>query len=346
MKVPMPKLIFMNLKLSINKYYMSLSDSISLVNQMNTKFFAVLFVVFCFWNCSNDAGMNEEEIVVQNEVEQEEVDDTSEPEEEESKEDDMVEGVDFFLPNIDLSNWKVTLPIGSPNEVEPPEILEYATDERLLPYMYNDSTDGSLVFYTTPGTSTANSSYSRTELREQMVPGSNNTNWTFAQGGRMKGVLSVPEISTDSNGDFHRVMVMQIHGRLTNAQRDLIGEDDNNAPPILKIYWQNGKIRVKTKVLKDINATDEEILHTDAWGDDDGYTFPLEIGMNKVTLEIIASEGKMEVILNETDSIVYDSVHIEKWGVFENYFKAGNYLQTVETEAFSKVKFYALEVTH
>ena len=165
-------------------------------------------------------------------------------------EDQLVEGVDYFLPHIDLNNWKVTLPIGNPTEVEPPAILDYANNAMLKEFMYNDSTDGSLVFYTYPGASTQNSSYSRTELREQMVPGSNSTNWTFAQGGRMKGTLSVPEISKDATGKPHRTMIMQIHGRLTNAQRDLIGASDNNAPPVLKIYWDNGKIRVKTKKLK------------------------------------------------------------------------------------------------
>ena len=98
------------------------------------------------------------------------------------EEEEEVEGVDYFLPHIDLSNWKVTLPIGNPTEVKPPEILDYATNSTLLPFMYNDSTDASLVFYTYPGASTTNSSYSRTELREQMVPGSNNTNWTFEEG--------------------------------------------------------------------------------------------------------------------------------------------------------------------
>ena len=70
---------------------------------------------------------------------------------------------DYKLPNIDLSNWKVTLPIGNPTEVLPPEILDYATNETLLPFMYNDSVDGALVFYTYPKSSTANSSYFRTE---------------------------------------------------------------------------------------------------------------------------------------------------------------------------------------
>ena len=59
---------------------------------------------------------------------------------------DLVEGVDYFLPHINLNNWKVTLPIGNPTEVEPPEILDYANMELLKPFMYNDSTDGSIVF--------------------------------------------------------------------------------------------------------------------------------------------------------------------------------------------------------
>ncbi|WP_424002327.1 polysaccharide lyase family 7 protein [Maribacter sp. IgM3_T14_3] len=325
---------------------MILNKIIEVSKQMSYQFIIVFAVVISIYGCSNDAEVNEPEVIPEVVVE-EEVEEKPAPEvEEEVEEEVMVEGVDFFLSNINLSNWKVTLPIGSPDEVEPPEILDYATDEKLIPYMYNDSTDGSLVFYTSPGSSTANSSYSRTELREQMVPGSNSTNWTFAEGGRMKGTLSVPEITTDASGDYHRTMVMQIHGRLTNAQRDLIGENDNNAPPILKIYWQDGKIRVKTKVLKNINASDEEILHTDAWGDDEGYTFPDEIGTDIFTFEIIASNGRMEVILNETESVVYEDIHMEKWGVFENYFKAGNYLQTLDAGASAKVKYYELEVTH
>lgn len=95
----------------------------------------------------------------------------------------------YKLPNIDLSHWKVTLPIGRPIEVAPPEILNYATNETLKPFFYNDSIKGALVFYTYPDASTANSSYSRTELREQLVPGSNSTNWKFEEGGTLKEPL-------------------------------------------------------------------------------------------------------------------------------------------------------------
>lgn len=260
--------------------------------------------------------------------------------------DDEPDEITYKLPNIDLSHWKVTLPIGNPTEVHPPEILDYATNETLKPFFYNDSVNGALVFYTYPGASTANSSYSRTELREQMVPGSNSTNWTFSQGGNMRGELSMGDISKDSEDKYHRTIIMQIHGRLTDEQRDLIGEDDNNAPPMLKIYWTYGYVRVKTKVLNDINASDTEILHTSAWGDDEGHTFSEYVGFDKFTLEVKVIEGRMEVILNDNESVVYDDINIQKWGIFENYFKAGNYLVTLDEGSFAYVNYYDLEVTH
>jgi hypothetical protein len=255
------------------------------------------------------------------------------------------------VANIDLSKWKVTLPIanssGNPIEITPPTILDYANNTTLQPFMYNDTTDASIVFYTyNGGATTANSSYPRTELRELMDGGNGTVNWTFAQGGRIKGKLAMQEMAKDASGDYYRTIIMQIHGRLTDAQKNLIGQGDNNAPPMLKIYWVDGKVRVKTKELKDLNATYEELLETGAWGDDDGYTFPEYVGFNPFTLEVIVTDGRMEVVLNETASKVYNDVHIQKWGVFENYFKAGNYLVSTDSNAYAKVKYYELEVTH
>lgn len=295
-------------------------------------FLIIIFVIPLLIGCDNDSPTNEPQYEPEPEVVQEDNNDTDDK--------------DYKLPDIDLSNWKVTLPIGNPTEVEPPEILDYATNATLKPFFYNDSINGALVFYTYPGASTANSSYSRTELREQMVPGSNSTNWTFAQGGNIKGTLSMDEISKDNDDKYHRTIVMQIHGRLTNAQRDLIGEDDNNAPPMLKIYWTYGYVRVKTKVLKNVNSSDTEILKTASWGDDAGHTFEEYVGFDKFTLEVKVEEGRMEVILNDNESVVYDDIHIQKWGVFENYFKAGNYLSTTDAGAYSRVKYYSLEVAH
>lgn len=248
--------------------------------------------------------------------------------------------------NIDLSHWKITIPTGRPTEVGPPEILDYANNEELKKFFYNDPKDGALVFYAYPASSTTNSSYSRTELREQMEPGSNSVNWTFPQGGRMRGTLSVPKVSQDKSGNYHRVIIMQIHGRLTNEQRYRIGQKDNNAPPILKIYWNEGKVLVKTKELKNVNATESEMLQTDAWKDDKGRTFAEVVGTGKFTLEVKASDGRLEVTLNDKETFVYENIHMKKWGIFENYFKAGNYFTTRDAGAYAYVKYYALEVNH
>jgi hypothetical protein len=255
------------------------------------------------------------------------------------------------LPTIDLSHWKVTLPVvndeGKPYDIEPPEIFNFAKIEKAKPYMYIDSTRGAIVFHAMPTNSkTRNTKYSRSELREQMVPGENNVNWTFKQGGIMKAKLAMEKSTRGSNGKYHRTIIMQIHGRLTNEQRDLIGEDDNNAPPILKIYWDNGKIRVKTKVLKNLKATDKQILYEDAWGDDKGFNFEEQVDFRKFTLEVRVSEGKLVVILNNNEYKVYENIHIKKWGIFENYFKAGNYFQSRDEGSFSKVRFYELSVSH
>lgn len=254
------------------------------------------------------------------------------------------------VANIDLTHWKVTIPTpredGKAQEVSPPEIFDYANNELLKAFMYNDSTDGSIVFHAYPYSTTQNTKYSRSELREQMVSGSNSRNWTFKEGGRMKVTMSVPKVTKDEKGKEHRIIIAQIHGRLTNEQRDLIGQKDNNAPPILKIYYDKGKIRVKTKVLKDRNATDLEILDKKAWGDDEGYSFEAPVDQKKFTLEIIVSEGRMEIKLNGWQKTVYKGVDIERWGIFENYFKVGNYFQTRDKGAYAKVKIYELNVVH
>jgi len=227
------------------------------------------------------------------------------------------------LHNIDLNNWKVTLPVGNPSEVVPPEILDYATNPDLKKWMYDDSTDSSLVFYTEPGSTTPNSKYSRT----------------------VKGTLKVANVS-GTDGDLDRLIVMQIHGRLTNAQRDLIGEDDNNAPPVLKIYWDNGKINVRRKVLKNLEVSDTEILKTSAWTDE-SHWFEKDVGNEKFAIEIIAKENVLKIILNDgEEAFEFDDVHVKKWAVFENYFKAGNYLISTEEGAYSLVKYYELEVQH
>ncbi|WP_163397732.1 polysaccharide lyase family 7 protein [Flavobacterium fluviatile] len=258
------------------------------------------------------------------------------------------------VADIDLSHWSLTTPAEDPNkpgktlDLNYPEILDFSSNDAVNKFMYEDPKDKSIVFYAFPsGISTANSHFSRSELRETMGIGNKNVNWTFAQGGNFKGTYAIEDVSKEPDGKFSKVIIAQIHGRLTDEQRDLIGQKDNNAAPILKIYWEQGKIKVKTKVIKNSNATLKELLPDHAWMDDKGNIFKEKIDFNtKFTLEIKVSDGRLEVILNDKESFVYDNLSIKKWGVFENYFKAGNYFQSKSPDTFAKVKLYSLEVSH
>ncbi len=98
--------------------------------------------------------------------------------------------------------------------------------------------------------------------------------------------------------------------------------------------------------MKNINLDEPEIFYEEAWDNDEGFNFSQEVGFRKFILEVKVSAGKLVVILNKNEFKVYDSVHIRKWGVFENYFKAGNYFQSRDKGSFSKVKFYELEISH
>ena len=59
-----------------------------------------------------------------------------------------------------------------------------------------------------------------------------------------------------------------------------------------------------------------------------------------------SASRKIVVVLNNADYKVYENIHLEKWDVFENYFKAGNYFQSRDEGSFAKVSFFELEVSH
>ncbi len=257
--------------------------------------------------------------------------------------------------NIDFSNWKVTLPVdennnGSPDEYKPDQLVNngYRTLEAVMPFMYDDTTDGSIVFYTYPDVSTTNSSYSRTELRELINPSNARENWTLLEGGIMTGKLKMVEISENTDGssyDHPKDIIMQIHGIISEEDMDLHGFSSNNGPPLLKMTWIDGNLWAYKKSLVDESTEGDDLLDvsSDTWSDikhNLGY-----VGYEAFDLQIIATQGKLEIILNEDNSLVYEDISLDKWP-FENYFKAGNYLGSTHPDAFSKLKYYELTVTH
>jgi hypothetical protein len=54
----------------------------------------------------------------------------------------------------------------------------------------------------------------------------------------------------------------------------------------------------------------------------------------------------MSVTLNDDEQFLYKGIDMDRWGVFENYFKAGNYFQSRDEGSSAKVKYYDLKVYH
>ncbi|WP_298755220.1 polysaccharide lyase family 7 protein [uncultured Psychroserpens sp.] len=277
-----------------------------------------------------------------------EVVENEEEEEEEEQEETPV------YADIDFSNWKVTLPIdannnGSPDEYQPDELMNfgYQTLEPVQPFMYDDTIDSSLVFYTYPDVSTTNSSYSRTELRELINPDNARENWTLLEGGEMIGRLKVSEVSQNnqSSDDYHKVIVMQIHGIISEEDMDIHGFSSNNGPPLIKIYWKDGYVWSHKKSLIDEDTDGDDLLETsnNTWYDikvNLGY-----VGFDAFDFRISATDARIEIQLNNETPYVYQDISLDKWP-YENYFKAGNYLTSTDENAFSYVKYYNLTITH
>ena len=245
--------------------------------------------------------------------------------------------------SLRLDHWKLQLPDGRPDVVGSLGLEERTRSGEFVPYFYYDD-EGALVLFTRPLDTTPNSHYSRTELREQLEPGRDDVNWTLDEGGRLQGRLAVPSISHDGDGQPHRTIIMQIHGRLSDEQAARIGADGRDAPPLLKIYWQRGQIRLLFKKLRDLGADEDTILHKAAWTDDEPYVFPEPVDERSFELRVEASAGRILVTLNG-DSHLIETPSLARWP-FENYFKAGNYLQTRDAGAEATVVYYALERSH
>ena len=300
--------------------------------------YLILVYPFIFLTCSSSdieepsQEISEEEIIV-----------------EETTEDTAINYAD-----IDFSNWKVTLPVdensnGSPDEYQPDELMNlgYQTLEAVKPFMYDDTDDESLVFYTYPDVSTTNSSYSRTELRELINPSNSRENWTLLEGGEMKGRLKVSEVSlnTQSSDEYHKLIVMQIHGIISQEDMDAYGFSSNNGPPLIKIYWKDGFIWSHKKSLIDESTSGDELLETsnNTWTDikvNLGY-----VGFEAFDFRITATDAKIEIQLNTNSPFIYQDISLDKWP-YENYFKAGNYLTSTHENAFSYVKYFNLNITH
>ena len=70
------------------------------------------------------------------------------------------------------------------------------------------------------------------------------------------------------------------------------------------------------------------------------------VGYDKFTLQVKVDKGRLEVSLNDSETFVYKGASIDRWDIFENYFKAGNYFQSRDEGSHATVKYYELSISH
>ncbi|MGP4113366.1 polysaccharide lyase family 7 protein [Streptomyces sp. 4N509B] len=188
---------------------------------------------------------------------------------------------------LDLSNWKVTLPIGEeedPTEIFQPELASYSHDEY---FTVTESGDGVRFRAPINGVTTGGSSNPRSELREMVEDGSDEIAWSATEGTHTmtlrEAFTSVPE------GDRPYVVGAQIHG----------GDDD-----ITALRLEGSELWI----------TDGDTRHHHLITDD------YELG-TFFEFRYVVSDGEIDVYFNgqlETTLENEDS---------SNYFKAGAYTQ-------------------
>lgn len=91
-------------------------------------------------------------------------------------------GCSYPAQVLDLTNWKLTLPIGSsggPTEIKQPQLALYS----LAPYFaVNSACSGAAFQAPTDGVTTSGTTYPRSELREMTLDGTQTSSWSSGSG--------------------------------------------------------------------------------------------------------------------------------------------------------------------
>ena len=141
----------------------------------------------------------------------------TEPEEPTNPEDPELPAPTLPAELLDLTSWKLTLPVetpheGSPDEIRQPELADFA----LEPFFgLTPEADGVVFRAPVEGATTSGSGYPRSELREMVADGSDEAGWSTTSGTHTleirQAITHLPEVKA-------HVVAGQIH----DAEDDVI----------------------------------------------------------------------------------------------------------------------------
>jgi hypothetical protein len=212
---------------------------------------------------------------------------------------------------LNLSDWKLTLPVntnhaGNPDEITQPELGKLTLD----PYFrVNDTEDGLIFRAPVGGATTKSSGYPRSELREMSASGRQEASWSSAKGTH---TLTVRQAITHLPAVKPHVVAGQIHD----------ASDD-----VVMIRLEGSRLFVEAKG-KEAGTLDAHYAL--------GTVF---------TVKIVAAAGHIKVSYNDVLKVDYATA---RSGL---YFKAGCYTQSNTQKgdapaAYGEVIIYSLDVAH
>jgi hypothetical protein len=252
--------------------------------------------------------------------------------------------------NFDLTKRKITLPDAS--EVQPSALSNGYTNAN---WFYTDPTTGGMVFVSPNlGSTTTNSSYTRSELREMLNPSAGTqslgNNWVTSTSssttksqaggvdGTMNATLRVDRVSTTGDsGKVGRVIVGQIHGPSTEPVRLYYHKRPSDS---------KGAIYIGTEDLNGNNTWVNIIGGPSSLNPSNGialgqkWSYEIKVAGLQLTVKV-TPEGGSTSTLNYTLPSGYNDKYL--------YFKAGVYNQNntdTSSDQSDHVKATFFSLTH
>jgi len=213
---------------------------------------------------------------------------------------------------LDLSNWKITLPVDTDRPGHPDEITRPALDTFFDPDCFFLSPEGDAVLFRArcDGKTTKNSKYPRCELREMNSAGTDEIDWSTNDNSRHE--LQVELAINATPVKKPHVVCAQIHD----------GKDD-----LVMIRLERRKLFIEREGEPDVSLIDDYKLG------------------QRVKLNLIAQAGHIRVLCNDVEKLNW------KKSSTGCYFKTGCYTQSNtdrgdKADASGEVALYHLAVTH
>jgi hypothetical protein len=243
---------------------------------------------------------------------------------------------------IDLSNWKVTLPVDKEGRFDGKAVELKASDigVRTAPW-FAPGHGGAIVFIApATGATTSGSGYPRSELRE-LNPDGSLAAWTIERGGTLNAVVSINELPATDKATPGRIVIGQIHG-----------PDDE----LCRLYYEEGALYFVDDKASDKRRNAKSKYKETAFELKSSSGRSTSIPLNSsFSYEIKVADGKLTVATqHEGEAYSATEVISDFWPGQPLYFKAGVYVQvgksgtkarTIGTGQ-AKVTFLSLTVQH